>query len=292
MKSRTKILIFILSSVIFVNLLTRGVTIAKYVGKTAWNYYLESKGFYFDSDVLNSNNVDNNWDGSSIHFDVKNSNGKVLASDYDINYKVTCNIKNNDNLSCKLNNTNTNVYTATLSSYEGCVDLSGNEDTSSMDYQTCIDNGYEYRAKETKKDMYFDIESNDGSEINNAIVEIVLESTYPYKKTIISEFILNKSIEEIGSVKLSYDEYDDYSRVVVNNSFDESKCVKITWDSLKLRISNENITDSYKTDNDGYINEILFNITPKSYKNFTFYRVDNNINYTNENFTITQSNEC
>ena len=291
MKKRTKILLIILSSIIVFRLLSSGISLAKYVGSSIWNYYLETKGFYFNSDVLNSDNVNNNWDGKSIHFDIKNSQSSLLASDYDINYKVTCNIKNNNNAKCFLNNTNTNLVTGVLSSYEECVDLSNKTDPSDMDYQTCINNGFEFRAKETKKDMYFDIIGNDGAQVNSAIVEVILESTYPYKKTIVSEFILTKGLDETSKTQLIYNEYDNYSRVIINNSFNENKCLKLSWDSNKFRINKENVS-KYSVDNNGYINEIIFNVSSDSLVDYTFYRVDNEINYTEEDFNLIQSNEC
>lgn len=291
MKKRTKILLIILSSLIIIRIFISGISLAKYAGNSIWNYYLGTKGFYFNSDVLTSSNVNNNWDGSSIHFDIKNSNSRLIATDYDINYKVTCNIKDNSNAKCFLNNTNTNTLTGVLSSYKECVDLSGNTNVSSMDYQACIDNGYEYRAKETIKDMYFDINSDDNSQINSAVVEVILESTYPYKKTIINEFILTRGLDESGKTNLIYDEYEDYSRVIINNTFTEDKCIKLSWDSNKFRINKDGIIN-YNVDNNGYINEVNVNISSKSLKNFIFYRVDNKINYTLDDFEITQSNEC
>ena len=51
-------------------LITNGFTLAKYVSNTVWNYYLNSQGFYLSSDQLGNNvkNVNNVWDGTSIHF--------------------------------------------------------------------------------------------------------------------------------------------------------------------------------------------------------------------------------
>lgn len=289
MKKKTKIILIIFGILFTIQLLIYGITFAKYASTEAWNYYLKSKGFYFNSDVLKNNNVDNNWDGNDIHFDVKNSYNSLIATDYDIKYKVTCNIVSGSNGKCLLNNTTSNVIEATLTSYQGCVDNKTNKDVSSLNKDDCINSGYEYKAKETKKDMFFNIESEDN--FNNVKVELILESTYPYKKTIKSQYILSRGIDESGSTNLIYDEYDDYSNVIISNSYTENKCIKLTFDSDKFRIDDiGNI--KYNKDKNNYINEVIFNIDSKSSKEFKFYRIDNKINYSSECFSIQESNEC
>lgn len=289
MNKKVKILLILLVSLIGLRILIEVPTYARYAGSAVWNYYLESKGFYFDSSTLAKDNVNTNWDGGSVHFDVKNSQSSLLASGYDINYKVTCNIKNNINASCLLNNTNSNTFTGRLSSYEECVDLKGKDNVRNLDFNTCVNRGYEYRNQETKMDMYFDIVSDE--EIKSAEVEIVLESTYPYKKTIKGDFILNKGLNDLGNMGIIYNEYEDYSRVIVNNSFNENKCVKLSFDTRDFKIESNNI-ENYTDDESGYIKDIKFNIDTNSYKDFIFYRVNKENSYSNENFSVIEDNEC
>ena len=69
MRKDTRIMLVIVSVLVVVFLISRSFSYAKYASNTVWNYYLESKGFYFNTD-LSTGNTDNNWDGSSITFDV------------------------------------------------------------------------------------------------------------------------------------------------------------------------------------------------------------------------------
>ena len=64
-------------AVLFVILIgTAGFSYAKYASSNIWNYYLKSKGFYFTSDYLDSNNkqnINNTWDGNKVLFNIKNN---------------------------------------------------------------------------------------------------------------------------------------------------------------------------------------------------------------------------
>ena len=64
MKKKTKIIIMSIFVLVFLLLVTDGFSYAKYVSNSVWNYYLESKDFYFTSDSLgltSISNVDNNF---------------------------------------------------------------------------------------------------------------------------------------------------------------------------------------------------------------------------------------
>ena len=76
----TKHLLYALLGIILLVVLTRGVTYAKYVSDAAFNYYLGSKGFYFESDELSleQNKItDTSWDGEKVTFSIKNSKNKT-----------------------------------------------------------------------------------------------------------------------------------------------------------------------------------------------------------------------
>ena len=79
----TKHLFYSLIGVILLLILTRGITYAKYVSDAAFNYYLGSKGFYFESEELMSEQskiTDTSWDGEKISFSIKNSKNKFINS--------------------------------------------------------------------------------------------------------------------------------------------------------------------------------------------------------------------
>ena len=282
------ILIIILSCLLVVSY---GVTYAKYASNSVWNYYLESKGFYFTSKSLENRNIKNDWDGSRVYFDVRNSLNSYVATEYDINYEVTCNIKGEVDGYCRVNGSQDEVYKGTLSSYEGCVNLKDETDVSSYNKETCNEKGYSYRIKESVADNYFEVFSNDGNELNNITVEVIVKSTSPYTRTLKNEFILSRSLDETGSLNLIYNEYDQYSRVVISNTYSEDKCVKLSFDSSKIRIDNDTSVLSYGTDENGYINSATLKINVKSTTDYLFYRVDNNVEYLETDFELVET-EC
>ena len=287
-RKKALILIIILSCVLMISY---GVSYAKYASNSIWNYYLESKGFYFTSKSLENRNVKNDWDGSRVYFDVRNSLNSYVATEYDINYEVTCNIKGEVAGYCRVNGSQDEVYKGTLSSYEGCVNLKDEVDVSSYNKETCNNEGYSYRIKESIANNYFEVVSNDENELNNITVEVIVKSTSPYTRTLKNEFILSRSLDETGSLNLIYNEYDQYSRVVISNTYSEDKCVKLSFDSSKIRIDNDTSVLSYGTDENGYINSATLKINVKSTTDYLFYRVDNNVEYLETDFELVET-EC
>ncbi|MBQ7789851.1 MAG: hypothetical protein IJ399_01155 [Bacilli bacterium] len=290
MNNRKKliILIIILSSILA---LSYCITYARYVSNSIWNYYLESKGFYFTSKELENKRIKNDWDGSKVYFDVRNSLNSYIATEYDINYEVTCKILGEVNGTCKINGTESNVYEGTLSTYEGCVNLKDEKDVSSYNKETCNNEGYSYRVKETVANNYFEVVSNDEKELNNITVEITVKSTSPYTRTLKNEFILSRSLDETGSLNLIYNEYEEYSRLVISNSYNETKCVKLSFDSSKLRIDNDSNVISYVVDDNGYINNATIKVNSKSNINYLFYRINKNDTFKDTDFSLIET-EC
>ena len=84
MINRRKLIICILI-LGFILMISYGVTYARYASNSIWNYYLESKGFYFTSETLENKRINNEWDGSKVYFDVRNSINSYNATEYDIN---------------------------------------------------------------------------------------------------------------------------------------------------------------------------------------------------------------
>lgn len=289
MEKITKTLLISVLGLITILLLTKGVTYAKYATNSVWNYYLESKDFYFSSDYLSlegTKNVENNWDLNNIYFNIKNSYNDILATEYDINYKVTC-TTNNDNVSCNLNDTNKNSFTGVLSSVHKCVNEVDTQNVSELDKTECELNGYEWKSIVSTKEIYFNLTSD--VDYESVIVNIKVESTSPFKKTLLGTFELTKDKSINGVVSLSYNNYDNYDRLVVSNSYNIEKCARISFDSTKLRIETP-LTDviSFNKDENGYINSIILNIEAQKNKTFKFYKLDEEV-YSKEDFTIIEA---
>ena len=265
-------------------LITNGLTLAKYISNSVWNYYLNSQGFYLSSDKLGDNvkNVNNVWDGTSVHFNLTNSINEAAITDYDIKYKVTCTLS--DGTDCKINGTDSNTYYGTLSSYNTCINNKNDGvDTTDFDKATCESKGYNWVIQKSTADIYFDIATD------NVTADIEVVSIEPYEKTLTGTFILKKDKTLIEKTDMTYQSFNNYDRLTITNSSDDKKCVKINWDANKLRIDKDNITN-YNMQN-GYINEIILEIPSKDNLSYIFYKVDKSATYDVNEFSLLEI-EC
>lgn len=276
-------------------ILTRGITYAKYVSNSVLNYYLNSKGFYFRSDDLTAetkNNVDTSWDGNKVSFTINNSSNKSLATEYDIQYEITCAIEETDTTKvCYLNGTNSSKVTQTLSADFACKDTTNNKDVSSLDESTCTKQGYTWTAIPSTSTNYFEVVDINGKDVDTANVIITATSTSPYKKTIKGKYTLNKDKSELGTLSLKYETKTHYENVIVTNSYNEDKCIKLTWNSDNLVIDNSNSMQTIENDNK-YINGVIFKLNKKDSTNFIFYKQDKSKTYSEADFALVESTEC
>ena len=298
MEKRTKYMLLLVIFLLFVFVVTNGYSYAKYVSNSVWNYYLETKGFYFTSEQLGTNkivNVDNNWDFGSVFFSLKNSENGNLVSDYDIEYTVKCTIQNDASSysKCVLNGTDSDTFNGVISSSSICRNNINSVDVSSYIEDKCKADGYEWVVQENYKDLYFDVVKTGEVDLDYVSVLIEVTSTVPYSKTLLGEFNLSSINMIENSLKVSYKEFNNYSRVVLSNSYDENKCVKLNWNSNNLRIDeiNDGIL-SYQYDNNGYINEIKLNIDKKDSVSYVFYKTDFSKTYGNQDFSLIETNDC
>lgn len=297
MKKRTKYMLLLVIILGIISIITNGYSYAKYVSNSAWNYYLSTKGFYFTSEQLGTTkitNINNNWEYDRTYFTLKNSENNYLISDYDIEYTVKCTIQNDaKNYSeCRINGTNSNTFTGTISSSGICKN---NElvDTTSHNQGECETKGYKWIIQESYSDLYFDIIKTKEQEIDYVSALIEVETTSPYSKKISGEFNLSSIEINESSLKIDYKELTDYSRIIVSNPYNENKCVKLNWNSNDLRID-ETKTEisSFQYDDNGYINEIKFNINKKDSISYVFYKNDFGKEYDQQSFTLVESNDC
>ena len=150
MKKKIKKKYIIFGTVLFltIGLLTIGLTYGKYAADSVWNYYLGSKGFYFSSDYLGMESVENVnqlWDGKSTTFSLTNSENDLVATNFDISYTVICEVinENSEDYSCTLNGTDSDTFSGTLSGYEMCINEKNDGiDVSSYTQSDCEINGY------------------------------------------------------------------------------------------------------------------------------------------------------
>ena len=188
MKKRSKRIIITLV-VILIFMATATLTLGKYAYNNAWNYYLSSKGFYFESDLLDINTKKNSllkWDGSDINFLIKNSQNDKLISEYDISYKITCEVLGEESsyIKCNLNNTNASVFNGTLATTSKCINNINDVDVTLFSKSECEVNGYKWKDEVISKNNYFNLELTDSTKnIDEVSVKIIAQFKIPKTAT-------------------------------------------------------------------------------------------------------------
>lgn len=294
-KTNYLLLSVIILGIIF--LLINGYSLAKYASDSVWNYYLKSKGFYFSSDdlqITTIKNVNNVWTGESIYFNLKNSSNNLLISEFDIDYVATCNITTEGvSASCYMNGTTSNTYNGKLSSYQRCVNNKNDGiDTSLYNKSECDIKGYDYINEEAVADLYFDI-ANLNEDVTDLTVNVTVKSISPYQKTLTGDFILHVVKGDNEEISFKVNNYEEYSDLIITNSYSKDKCINISFDSNKIIFDGDiNSISSYTSDENNFVNGIKTNIVAKNSINYSFYSINNEIEITKDSFTLTEIDEC
>lgn len=274
-------------------LLNYAYTYAKYVANSTWNYYLQSKEFFFSSDSLDSEgfkNVNTTWDGNKTTFNVKNSISLDKITDYDIKYDVSCEVLQGDGAKCLMNGTGTNTFSGTLSSNQMCINKTDDKvDVSDYNKSKCEIDGYTWSKIEATKELYFEIDKN----IDDVVVLVTLKTKEPYSKTITGTFTLHKGIKEIDKLVKSYESFTNYDILTIKNLYQASKCVDVKFDSTKFRIDTDNLDiKKYEEDTNGYVNKVSLQLeSNKDYK-IKLYKTIFDELYDDSYFTVEESNNC
>lgn len=274
-------------------LLNYAYTYAKYVANSTWNYYLQSKEFFFSSDSLDSEgfkNVNTTWDGNKTTFNVKNSISLDKITDYDIKYDVSCEVLEGDGAKCLMNGTGTNTFSGTLSSNQMCINKTDDKvDVSDYNKSKCEIDGYTWSKIEATKELYFEIDKN----IDDVVVLVTLKTKEPYSKTITGSFTLHKGIKEIDKLVKSYESFTNYDILTIKNLYQASKCVDVKFDSTKFRIDTDNLDiKKYEEDTNGYVNKVSLQLeSNKDYK-IKLYKTIFDELYDDSYFTVEESNNC
>lgn len=291
MKNKKKMILLIIIFCV-VLIITASLTFSKYVYNSVWEYYLQSRDFYFSSENLDTNNKKNSiltWDGSSIKFEIRNSENANLVSEYDITYKVSCEILNEakDYLSCNLNSTGKSIYTGKLTGTSKCIDPKGEKEVSDLIKSECELGGYVWKKEITTKEIDFNFDLKDETKnIDEVSVQIIVESTYPYKKILKGTFYLNL-VEEEFEYETYYQDYNEYNEITITNKTNENKCFNISFDgekNLYNNFSNDEI-EAYSTE-DKIINKIKVKIQKQMSSEFDFYKIKPESIYSLDDFII------
>jgi len=293
---KKKIVIFTL--ILCVIIFTATMTSAKYVYNSVWNYYLKSKGFYFESDLLTIDTKKNSllkWDGSNIYFSLKNSINPKLISEYDISYKISCNVLGEESsyIGCALNGTESSTFNGSLSSEEYCYNDKDMEDVSLLDKTECELNGYIWKREVTSKNNYFNLFLKDETKnIDEVSVQITTESMYPYHKTLKGIFNLNKIDEIDSNFEVNYQSFNEYDEVIIVNKTKVDKCFSIGFSSndYLYDITNYSILN-YTFDETNKYNTINIKVEKQKSMNYEFYKINSQKQYSIEEFII-EEKDC
>ena len=285
MKKRYKIILIVVLIGFCLGLFL--TTLARYSSSNVWNYYLESQGFYFSSDNLSNDqvNVDTFWDGSSVHFNVKNFSNNNLISSKDISYQVSCDVIDSD-IPCTLNGTESSTVNGVLSKSSRCVNEIDQIDVSSMNKTECEVAGYTWENVSVTNDLYFDIDSD---EITDVSVLITVNSTSPFRKTMSGIFNLSKSDVVTGNIDHSINHYDSFDELIISNSYDTGKCVSVSFDSSKRVVDITNDMNILSSDNNGYVNSFSFGVGSMSNEKIIFY---NKTGLDFNDIIVSETDEC
>lgn len=300
MKKLKKCLLLVLAVLVICFISFYGISFAKYVANSVLDYYLKSKGFYFYSDYLSQNgteNIDNHWDGESVHFNIRNNLNQTVITSYDISYTVKCTVNEevSDFVECHLNGTDSDTYNGTLTNLGSCINTTNDGiNVSSFNKNDCESGGYKWENQVTTEDLYFDLIVTDSEyKLSDVIVNISVNSTSPYRKTLKGDFVLYPRELTENQLTMDYKNYQDYDRLNISNSYLENKCVQVTWDANNLLIDADTSEfSSYQANAFGYIETIKFDIDPKSTVSYIFYKSDTNAIYSAADFTIEETDGC
>ena len=243
-----KKIILLISFILILFAITRVFTLARYASNSIWNYYLNSKGFYFESNYLGETekiNTHNTWSGTSVNFNLKNYQNDNMITDDDISYEVECELSRVD-AECHLNGTNSNKINATL--------IGGVISTSPL---------------------YFDIVSN--TDISDIEVRITAKSTAPYRKTLRGRFILHKVENISGNIEYEVENNDIYSKLFISNYYNENKCLTVSWNNSDIRVVREDNMSNIATNLEGVINQFDINIASNNTLYIRYYNIGDGI---------------
>ena len=290
-KKRYSSLLIIILVLTLTVIITRGFSHARYASNAVFNYYLSSKGFYFESDDLSfdtKSNVDTMWDGEKVYFTLSNSANGALSSETDIVYTVSCVVDEEDTTKqCLLNGTGKSEINATLSASFGC------SDSTYKDEDNCIINDKKWTATPATSDVYFEVVDTSGEEVLNANVLVKVTSSKPYKKELSGRYNLIRDNSEIGGLSMKYEEGSIKSNLIITNSYNENKCVAVSWDSLDFIYDvNSKEVLGKGTDSDGNINSVYFMLDKMDSTSLEFYEKDKAASYNELSFNLVESNMC
>lgn len=262
-KNNNRIIPILIVLVILIFLTPKMTSLAKYVYNAVHDYYLGTKGFYFNSDKLTSTGsefeIANNWSGAETYQITVNLNSKkndLVFAETDIDYEIS--FTHSDNIVCSISKTSGTI--------KGSTSGGINED-------------------------YFTIAINpaNGTGLANGVqtwVDIEVKSTSPYVATLSGRLYVG-----VGTADITYEIMDSadspYMEVNITNSLNEGKDVTLTFDptvvlldmTSSFRLNATNIT-TQEINNYNYVNIVTSYVGSLETTTVKFYKIDPSQDYT------------
>lgn len=262
-------------------------TSAQYTDYKELNHYFESKELYLSSEQLsyqeNKYNIINYYDFTPISFEINNSISDHQITNYNVEYNLTCNILDNLNTSydCIIDDTDHNNISDALIINKQCLE------DNTLSEEECLLKKYNYNLIKTTNNHTFKIINKNGN-AETIKVEIVLNTTSPYSKTLKATYILNVGNSENNDIKINEPkDYNSFCEYTIDNNYYTDKNIKLTIDTNKLIF--DTTSDIYtnkisSTTDNNVINTITFilknNQSIKLFKkDFNYQCNTNDINY-------------
>ena len=262
-KKTNRILLLCIVIVILIFLVPMMTSLSKYIYNAVHDYYLGSKGFYFNSDKLSTNHTEfeiaNNWSGAETYTITINLNSKkndLVFAETDIDY--TINFTHSDNIECSISKTSGTI--------PGSANGGINED-------------------------YFIITINPAGGVGlpngaQTWVEVEVTSTAPYESTLSGRLYVG-----VGAEDITYEIMDvpgnPYLEVNITNSLDTDEDVTLEFDPNVILLDmtssfrlNATATTTEQINGYDYINSVTSQVKSLETTTVRFYKVDPSQDYT------------
>lgn len=262
-KNNNRIIQILIVLVILAFLVPIMTSLSKYVYNAVHDYYLGTKGFYFNSDKLTSNHsefeIANNWSGAETYTITINLNSKkndLVFAESDIDYEVS--FTHSDDIECSISKT-----TGTI---KGSGSGGINED-------------------------YFIITINpaNGTALANGVqtwVDITVKSTSPYVATLSGKLYIGVGTEDI-TYEIIDSQNNPYLEVNITNSLNTGEDVTLSFDPSILRLDmtsafrlNSTAITTQDINGYAYVNSVTSHVGSLETTTVKFYKVDPSQDYT------------
>lgn len=262
-KNSNRIILLLVVLVILIFLAPTMTSLSKYVYNAVHDYYLGTKGFYFNSDKLTSTHsefeIANNWSGAETYTITVNLNSKkndLVFAETDIDYEIS--FTHSDNIECSISKT--------AGTIKGSSSGGINED-------------------------YFIITINpaNGTGLANGVqtwVDIEVKSTSPYVATLSGKLYVG-----VGTEDITYEIIDavnnPYMEVNITNSLNTGADVTLAFNPNVILLD---MTSSFRLNATSiatqqingfeYVNSVTSYVGSLETTTVKFYKVDPSQDYT------------